>query len=97
MVVVSIGQRNTALRVLLKRPHKPELSPVGGRTPTLGHTGEGCRFPARLGCACALAVNVSLEQAHGALVCRGEGSRILLAIVHSCLPHNAAADEALLV
>lgn len=31
MVVVLIRQRNTALRVLLKRPHKPELSLVGGR------------------------------------------------------------------
>lgn len=49
MVVVSIGQRNTALRVLLKRPHKPELSPVGGRALTLSHTGEGCRLYARLG------------------------------------------------
>lgn len=38
MVVVLICQRNTALRVLLKRPHKPELSEVGGRTLTFSHT-----------------------------------------------------------
>lgn len=39
MVVVSIGQRNTALCDLLKRPHKPELSEVGRQTSTLGHAG----------------------------------------------------------
>lgn len=46
MVVVSIWQRNTALRVLLKRPHKPELSEVGGHILTIGHTNIDCRFSA---------------------------------------------------
>lgn len=48
MVVVLICQRNTALRVLLKRPHKPELSGVGGHTLTFGHTDEDCGFSAWL-------------------------------------------------
>lgn len=39
MAVVLIGQRNIALRDLLKRPHKPELSEVGRQTLTFGHAG----------------------------------------------------------
>lgn len=50
MVVVLICQRNTALRVLLKRPHKPELSEVGGRGLTSGHTNIDCEFSAWLSC-----------------------------------------------
>lgn len=50
MVVVLICQRNTALRVLLKRPHKPELSEVGGRLLTSGHTNIDCGFSAWLSC-----------------------------------------------
>lgn len=38
MVVVLICQRNTVLLVLLNRPHKPELSEVGGHMLTFGHT-----------------------------------------------------------
>lgn len=51
MVVVLICQRNTALRVLLKHPHKPELSEVGGLTLTFDHTDMDCGFSARLSCA----------------------------------------------
>lgn len=50
MVVVLICQRNTALRVLLKRPHKPELSGVGGHILTFGHTDVDCEFSAWLSC-----------------------------------------------
>lgn len=50
MVVVLICQRNTALSVLLKRPHKPELSEVGGRILTFGHTDIDCGFSAWLSC-----------------------------------------------
>lgn len=50
MVVVLICQRNTALRVLLKRPHKPELSEVGGHILTFGHTDMDCGFSAWLSC-----------------------------------------------
>lgn len=85
MVVVLIGQRNTALRVLLKRPHKPELSPVGGRTLTLGHTwARAADFSARLGCTCTLAANIGAG-ARGTCLSlgRGRGGRILLAIDHS--------------
>lgn len=48
MVVVLICQRNTALSVLLKRPHKPELSEVGGHTLTFGHADIDCGFSAWL-------------------------------------------------
>lgn len=47
MVVVLICQRNTVLSVLLKRPHKPELSEVGGHILTFGHTDIDCEFSAR--------------------------------------------------
>lgn len=50
MVVVLIRQRNTVLRVWLKRPHKPELSGVGGPALTFGHTDMDCGFSAWLGC-----------------------------------------------
>lgn len=50
MVVVLICQRNTALSVLLKRPHKPELSEVGGHILTFGHTDIDCGFSAWLSC-----------------------------------------------
>lgn len=50
MVVVLICQRNTALSVLLKRPHKPELSEVGGHILTFGHTDIDCGFSARFSC-----------------------------------------------
>lgn len=49
MVVILICQRNTALRVLLKRPHKPELSEVGGHELTFGHTDMDWEFFAWLG------------------------------------------------
>lgn len=48
MVVVLICQRNTALSVLLKRPHKPELSEVGGHMLTFGHAHIDCEFSAWL-------------------------------------------------
>lgn len=50
MVVVLICQRNTALRLLLKRPHKLELSEVGGDILTFGHTDMDCGFSAWLSC-----------------------------------------------
>lgn len=50
MVVVLICQRNTALRVLLKRPHKPELSEVGGHILTFGQIDMDCGFSAWLIC-----------------------------------------------
>lgn len=50
MVVVLICQRNTALCVLLKCPHKPELSGVGGCILTFGHTDVLCGFSAWLSC-----------------------------------------------
>lgn len=54
MVVVSIRQRNTALRVLLKRPHKPELSLVGGRRADVQATrSSAADLSARLGRTCA--------------------------------------------
>lgn len=77
MVVVLIRQRNTALRVLLKRPHKPELSLVGGRP---GHTEQRCRsFPlgsaARALCTHRRQVWSGLT---GPLVCRGGNRRNII-------------------
>lgn len=54
MVVVSICQRNTALRVLLKRPHKPELSLVGGWHADVQATRSSATdLSARLGHTCS--------------------------------------------
>lgn len=80
MVVILICQRNTALRVLLKRPHKPELSEVGGRTLTFGHTDMDCGFSAWLSCT----------QSYPSAPC-GNGQSGLCSLENQCFVAHSAS------